>query len=110
VRVQVDGIEARAPGFGFRQLEEGPSETLAATGGIYGDVVDEETFLVLDVPLVDPLADDNVQDPLPWPGSTISRRPAPTPVGSASDCCGVLAFSSAIAASPFVGLYRRPIS
>src|SRR5215207_721648 len=46
VRVQVDGIESRPPGFGFRKLEEGPSKTLPAMGGINGDVVDKEPFFV----------------------------------------------------------------
>src|SRR5919112_1916167 len=39
-------IEARAPGFGFPKLKEGPSEALPAIGGIDSDVVDKKSFIV----------------------------------------------------------------
>ena len=39
-------IEARAPGFGFPKLKEGPSEALPAIGGIDSDVVNKKSFIV----------------------------------------------------------------
>src|SRR5215211_2061801 len=41
----MDRIEARAPGFGFRKLKEGPSEALPAIGGIDSDVADKSSSI-----------------------------------------------------------------
>jgi len=51
VRVEVNGIEPRAPRLGFRKLKEGPSKPSPAMGGMNSDVVDKESS--------DPLADRN---------------------------------------------------
>src|SRR5918999_2279148 len=42
----MNGIEARAPGFSFRELEESLSKALPAMGGINCDVVNEKSFVV----------------------------------------------------------------
>src|SRR5215204_4360605 len=46
VRIEMNRIEVRTPGFGFRKLKEGPSEALPAIGGIDSDVVDKQSFNV----------------------------------------------------------------
>src|SRR5215208_266806 len=46
VRIEMNRIEVRTPGFGLRKLKEGPSEALPAIGGIDSDVVDKQSFIV----------------------------------------------------------------
>src|SRR6266511_6155360 len=45
VCVEVNGIEARAPGLGFRKLKQGPSKPSPAMGGMNSDVVDKESLI-----------------------------------------------------------------
>ena len=45
VRIQINGVEPRAPGFGFRKLKEGYSKTLPTVGGTNSHVVNKKSFV-----------------------------------------------------------------